>query len=370
MSKKFRKVLAAILAGTMVLGSGVVANAASGEGEGKGELDIVKNQDIFQVVLPTDAGTQFDYILDPTGVIIDTNHAKYASASFVDDGSTMYFRNKPASGSDIATYSNTSDPIKAYNMSTMEVEIKVEATVATPSGIEMSATSVKNGGAGTGTANTVTPSIYLALKGDGNTGGAIAPKAVATSSIGDASKLYEVVVAEENGSKVYKKQLDATGSDAKEAGADAEYNNVFEAYSFTLTGDCNPEGKWTGVEVEDLPKVSLVWTINKPDGALEVTDGPSVTITPGGVITITGLTPETDPTDMNLIDTEDNNKAYNLTSQASTWTHTGSAADGTIIVKLGRDWFGLAGKVVKIQLDLKDGSQISATTTMGTAPSN
>ena len=30
MSKKFRKVLAAILAGTMVLGSGVVANAASG----------------------------------------------------------------------------------------------------------------------------------------------------------------------------------------------------------------------------------------------------------------------------------------------------------------------------------------------------
>ena len=36
MSNKFRKVLAAVLAGTMVLGSGVVANAAEGSGEGSG----------------------------------------------------------------------------------------------------------------------------------------------------------------------------------------------------------------------------------------------------------------------------------------------------------------------------------------------
>ncbi|MCI8597623.1 MAG: hypothetical protein HFJ10_04160 [Lachnospiraceae bacterium] len=99
-------------------------------------------------------------------------------------------------------------------------------------------------------------------------------------------------------------------------------------------------------------------------------EGPQVTITSGGVITISGLTEETNPTDMNLIDVEDNNKAYNLTSQSSTWTATGSAAEGTIIVKLGKAWFGLAGKQVKIELDLKDGSKISGTTTLGDAPAS
>ena len=67
MSKKFRKVLAAVLAATMVMGSGVVASAAEGSGEGSGSLDVVEATDVFSVVLPTDAGTQFDYILDPTG---------------------------------------------------------------------------------------------------------------------------------------------------------------------------------------------------------------------------------------------------------------------------------------------------------------
>ena len=61
MSNKFRKVLAAVLAGTMVLGSGVVANAAEGSGEGSGSLDVVEATDVFNVVLPTDAGDQFNY---------------------------------------------------------------------------------------------------------------------------------------------------------------------------------------------------------------------------------------------------------------------------------------------------------------------
>ena len=114
MSKKFSKVLAAVLAATMVMGSGVVASAAEGSGEGSGSLDVVEATDVFSVVLPTDAGTQFDYILDPTGIIAQTDAAKYASASFI-PAKTMYFRNEPASGSDIATYSDVSDPIKAYN---------------------------------------------------------------------------------------------------------------------------------------------------------------------------------------------------------------------------------------------------------------
>ena len=358
MSNKFRKVLAAVLAGTMVLGSGVVANAAEGSGEGSGSLDVVEATDVFNVVLPTDAGDQFNYILDPTGIIAETDAAKYGSA-FFEPGKTMYFRQEPASGSDVATYSDVSDPIKAYNKSTMDVEIKVQAKLATPSGIDIASAKHTAGG----NANTATPSIYLALNDATGETAITSAGIVATSSITDAASHYEVVYATD--SKTYKKQLNATASNAK---LEDNFDGLFQSYEFNLTGSCNDDGKWVGL-TEEPPKVSLVWTIEKPDGAVEFTDGPSVTITPGGVITITGLTPETDPVDMNLLDTEDNNKAYNLTSQPSTWTYTGNAVEGTIVVKLGQEWFGLAGKVVKIQLDLKDGSQISATTTMAAGPS-
>lgn len=266
MSNKFRKVLAAILAGTMVLGSGVVANAAEGSGEGTGSVDVVEAKDVFNVVLPTDAGKQFNYILDPNSVIAQTNFEKYggtASASF-ETGKTMYFRHEPASPNNVATYSNVSAPIKAYNKSTMDVEIQVKAKLATPSGIIISTSPVSNQ-----TSGTATPSIYLALAdGSGTAIDAITTteRVVATSSIGNAKANYIVKYASD--SDTYKTWL-STGSNAK---TEAEYDAAgFQSYSFTLTGDCNPNGEWIGL-TEEPPKVTLVWTIQKPEGAAEVTD--------------------------------------------------------------------------------------------------
>ena len=279
MSNKFRKVLAAVLAGTMVLGSGVVANAAEGSGEGSGSLDVVEATDVFNVVLPTDAGDQFNYILDPTGIIAETDAAKYGSA-FFEPGKTMYFRQEPASGSDVATYSDVSDSIKAYNKSTMDVEIKVQAKLATPSGIDI----VTSAPAGGGAANTATPSIYLALKDAAGETAVTTAGIVATSSITDASALYEVVYATD--SKTYKKQLNATASNAK---LEDDFDGLFQSYSFSLTGSCNADGKWVGL-TEEPPTVSLVWTIDKPDDASEVTDGPSITFDNVDLITFKGLT--------------------------------------------------------------------------------
>lgn len=310
MSNKFRKVLAAILAGTMVLGSGVVANAANGNGEGTGSLEIAEASDIFDVILPTSSGTTFDYILDPTGVIEKTNGANHggpASASFV-SGKTMYFRNKPAAGSTVATYSDVSDPITAYNLSTMDVEIEVEAKVATPSGIEIASSvhSDRPNGAYITAKGTATPSIYLGFKASSSTPNLTAitttKRTVATASIDDAAKYYTITATESNGVKKYKKELDATGSEAKKASA-SNYNGIFKSYSFMLTGSCNTDGKWEGL-TETPPTVSLVWTIQKPEGALEVTDGsgssylsastitasnPSVTLTLPSGVTLTKI---------------------------------------------------------------------------------
>lgn len=351
MSNKFRKVLAAILAGTMVLGSGVVANAAEGSGEGSGSLDVVEASDVFNVILPTDSGDQFDYILDPTGIIAETDAAKYASASFV-DGQTMYFRNKPASGSDIATYSNVSDPIKAYNKSTMDVEIKVQAKLATPSGIDIVTTAPTGGG----NANTATPSIYLALKDASGETAITTTGIVATSSITDASALYEVVYATD--SKTYKKQLNATGSNAT---TEDELDAVFQSYEFNLTGSCNDDGKWVGL-TEEPPTVSLVWTIEKPDNA--ATSSP-ITFTNTGDITLTGLTAAKN-FDHKMTLSWGGTTSDNLDSDPNmAWDITQWSAEngGTLKFKLSSGWVsGLSGELVTVTVYLTDGSTLTATT--------
>lgn len=62
----YKRILAVGLAASMVMGSSVVAFAAEGTGTGSGSLDVVEKSDVFQVQLPTDSGTMFNYILDPT----------------------------------------------------------------------------------------------------------------------------------------------------------------------------------------------------------------------------------------------------------------------------------------------------------------
>lgn len=270
MSNKLRKVLAAILAGTMVLGSGVVANAAGGESTGEGTLDQVKDKEVFSVVLPTTQETAniFDYILDPTGVIAQTNAEKYsktATASFT-PGKTMYFKNAPASGNTTIPYTDESDPITAYNKSNIDVEISVEASIATPSGIVLSSTSVA-------TASVASPSMFIGVKASGsNTVNAITTQAkqvIATSSIASASEAYKIKYNEADDE--YKLVLKDNVKNLKPT--DAAFATTFESYSFVLTGDCSKAGNWKSVT--EVPAVSLVWTIEKPAGAVEVTDGPT-----------------------------------------------------------------------------------------------
>ena len=354
MSKKFRKVLAAVLAATMVLGSGVVANAAEGSGSGTGSLDEVKHPDVFNVILPTDAGTQFNYILDPSGVIEDTDFEKYggtASASFVGTGN-MWFENKKASGSNIRPFTNESDPVTAYNRSNIDVDIKVTAKLATPSNIIIATSSVAND-------TTATPSMYLAMKATENN----APKeypiivagATATASIASASNLaYETRYV--NGEYVNK--LTATASELKEG--DNLFDTYFKKYAFVLTGDCN-KGDWRGV-TEAPPTVSLVWTIDKPDTAVEG-NGPSVTLTTAGVITMSGLTADKNYAHSAVLAygtmSDELDADPNMEWDVDSWNAT---TGGTLSFKLNEAWLNaLQGKTATVTVTLTDGSTITCT---------
>ena len=179
---------------------------------------------------------------------------------------------------------------------------------------------------------------------------------VATSSITDASALYEVVYATD--SKTYKKQLNATASNAK---LENDFDGLFQSYTFMLTGSCNDDGKWVGL-TETPPTVSLVWTIDKPEGA---TAGGPITFSNDGSIILTGLTSTKNFAHRMTLSwdgtTSDNlDSDPNMDWDISQWTEENG---GTLKFKLSSGWVtGLSGEMVTVTVYLTDGSTLTATT--------
>lgn len=327
--RNYKKILAAGLAVSMVMGSSVVAFAAEGSGSGSGSLDVVEKSDVFDVVLPTDSGTTFDYILDPTGVIKATEAEKYGGATFA-DGATVFFANAATTEGDPATYSATSDAIKAVNKSTMDVDITVKASVAEVSGITMASS-------GTFDADDTSAGLYLALKDSdtNNSDTAVTADGVELSStIAALDDAYETKYVD--GKYVKQLKTDATG---------------FEEYSFQLTGACNPKGEWAGL-TEEPPVVSVVWSIEDP-----TVTGPRVTLSPSGEVNIVNL--EGSYTSFVLNDGTDD---WTLGGADGTWTAWDDAADAEKTFQLGDNWMSgyLAGKTVIIKVGLPDGTTIES----------
>lgn len=327
--RNYKKILAAGLAVSMVMGSSVVAFAAEGSGSGSGSLDVVEKSDVFDVVLPTDSGTTFDYILDPTGVIKATEAEKYGGATFA-DGATVFFANAATTEGGSVTYSATSDAIKAVNKSTMDVDITVKASVADVSGITMASS-------GTFDADDTSAGLYLALKDSdtNNSDTAVTADGVElTSTIAALDGAYETKYVD--GKYVKQLKADATG---------------FEEYSFQLTGACNPKGEWAGL-TEEPPVVSVVWSIEDP-----TMTGPRVTLSPSGEVNIVNL--EGSYTSFVLNDGTDD---WTLGGADGTWTAWDDAADAEKTFQLGDNWMSgyLAGKTVIIKVGLPDGTTIES----------
>lgn len=326
----YKRILAVGLAASMVMGSSVVAFAAEGTGTGSGSLDVVEKSDVFQVELPTDSGTTFNYILDPTGVIKETNAAKYEGATFAENA-TVFFANAATTEGGVTSYSATSDAIKAVNKSTMDVQIKVKASVAAASGITMSSTDTFD------SADT-TAGLYLALKDNdtNNADTAITTSGVElTSTIAALDDAYETKYVD--GKYVKQLKADATG---------------FEEYSFQLTGTCNPNGKWTGL-TETPPEVNVVWSIADP-----TVTGPQITLSTNGKINITNF----DGTLFGSMSLNDGTQDWPLvTGTDGTW-EWGDAVDAKKEFTLASNWMPsyLAGKTATVTLTLTDGSTITS----------
>ena len=335
----YKRILAVGLAASMVMGSSVVAFAAEGTGTGSGSLDVVEKSDVFQVQLPTDSGTMFNYILDPTGVIKATSAEKYSGATFGEG--TVFFANAATTEGGATSYSATSDAIKAVNKSTMDVQIKVKASVAAASGITMSSTDTFD------SADT-TAGLYLALKDSdtNNSNTAITTSGVElTSTIAALADAYETKYVD--GKYVKQLEADATG---------------FKEYSFQLTGACNPKGKWTGL-TETPPTVNVVWSIADPTAPV----GPQVTVSTSGAISITGLTAEQNYTSSDI--TAPNGSTYDSNVNPIDWNTDNWSVEegGSITGQLGSEWMDWLienGGNIKFTIKLSDNTTKECTVTL------
>lgn len=98
--KNYKKILAGVLATSMVLGNSAVVFAdEGGQAKGSGKVEGQVKNEVFSVVLPTesDYAGAFDYIIDPLQLIANdagNNGNKYDKTKFdFDQNATVFFYN-------------------------------------------------------------------------------------------------------------------------------------------------------------------------------------------------------------------------------------------------------------------------------------
>lgn len=253
--KQFKKLIACVLAATLVLGSTTVffgAESQTGNLGGDAELEGTVNKEVFSVVAPTIAATAdvYDFKLDPEGLIETTSGNKYATGdvmTFVTYGS-MYFK------ASADAYDVNSQKATITNKSSVDVTVTLNATVTVNTASNAAITFDEDG---VWAATDKSLGIYIGIKGEDKdaapvTGAAIvanngAFKGTVTTDLASYDA-YSVQVS--NGNYVY--AIDDTKVAATSAAT----------YTFWLTGACNTNADWSDYDTDANPTIELVWTVN------------------------------------------------------------------------------------------------------------
>ncbi len=236
----YKKVLAGMMAATMVIGSVTVFASESkqeGNAGGTGTFEGTVDTDVFSVTVPTGADNAFDFILDPEGLIAATDAAHYADATF-EEGQTLFFKND----GDSTSYSSKSDMLDIINKSSVPVDVSIKATVTDTTDIKLSDDKTFKGDTDT--------SIYLAVT-DGTSDTVI-------KSDGGA-EVKTVIGAAAEGSYEYKYEGGAYKYELKADLASDDENEAFQRYSFGVVGTANAAGDWS--EISESPKISVTFEV-------------------------------------------------------------------------------------------------------------
>ena len=240
--RNWKRAMAVAMAATMVMGSSSLVLAedmnTEGTGTGTGSVEGSVSTDVFQVVVPTDAGTAFNFTLDPEGLIAKTNEAAHGGGDKYQDDATVFFANTGADGNQ--TYSNTSDTITLTNKGTKLAKVTLNASMTDIDDITMATSDTFADDA---------VSLYLAVVDENDD---------STAIDADGEEITAVISAAPEGAYEYKYDSDNTAY-AYELKGDLT-GITFDEYSFKLTGACNSGADWSEL-TDAAPVVTVTWEV-------------------------------------------------------------------------------------------------------------
>ncbi len=239
--RNWRPKITAAMSAALAITVGVLAFPASVSAAGGTVLPVeVFGRDVVSVGIPVvteGEKSPFDFILDPQGLLYETNAMRYGGGT-VEEGASLLFHNS-AGGYDFSSYS---DRLTVTNQSTVPVTVTISAHVSNLDGV---------GIAGSGDfLGDETQSIYLALVDDE---GNIQP----ISANGDASFSWIMQAAPEN-AYVYTINEEEHTYECALSRDPASID--FDTYSFGLLGACNPNADWKGISIH--PVVTVTWRVD------------------------------------------------------------------------------------------------------------
>ena len=203
-------------------------------------------ENVFQVLFPTNTEDVFDFIMDPQELIAQTHAAAYGNLSF-EEGATLFFRRREEAGVD---YSSSSDSLVITNLGTADVELVVTAIISSDS---LGAIVMTEDGT---FMDDQEASLYLALT-DGEQMVPIDPEtgavlhAVLPGSGGKDGTAEQGGAGEQAGAE----EQSGTG---EQSGA-GEQKGTGREYRFWLVGAVNRNGDWAEIGAAS-PKVTVTWS--------------------------------------------------------------------------------------------------------------
>ena len=361
--KNYRKILAGVLATSMVLGSSTVALAAgeSGQTTGSGKVEGQAKQEVFSVVLPTESDYTgaFDYVLDPMQLIETAAGDKFDTTKYdFNAGDTVYFFNGEDSASNKLKYSATSNGLNVVNKSNKDVELTVTLQASAVDGITFTDDNTFGGG---GSADT---SLYLAIEGQksADTAGTSAPVGSAdlakinSNGVAALSATLEALTGATASDKAFIIQWNPIRN-GYEFVEDANASKKTTSYEFKVKGACNidPAADWLEVlQAGDTPELEIVWSIENPLGAKIALNQTTKKVT------MTNLTADQTYKSLTITDETGTYELKGTIEGGSDWDAT--TKSGSLIFTYEDAWATwMEDKLVTITMNLSDGSSRSVT---------
>lgn len=314
---------------------------------GNGQVEGIVNKEVYCVVLPTqdENADTFNFILDPQDLISKTNHEAYDNISSV-SGNQLYF----TKGDEL---SGTSETLTVLNKSSVDVDVTVSATIGGLSdGADDPAYEISLAESDTFDEDDDSTSIYLGLNVDADAPVVLTADegASVTKTLAGADDKYSEKYVGEPGKK-YDFVLDEPDADD------------FAKLEFSLSGACNTNADWADAK-DAVPSINLVWGFDK------AAQGPQVTLSKTGLITVSGLTDELNYKTATFKGVTKSSEFNFATKGAGTlnlydWSKT-DAGSGKFTFQLSDTFLNSyknAKDTVTVTITLTDGSTIQARTT-------